>query len=144
MRAGAELTMLRKARLSVQQSFRSEPINDRLYPSGTYTLSTNSLWPGALGAMIRYSRFENHYTTGDQQAISVSVAPLRAFDLRSEFGETSYSYLRTGTSISSKWVRASADVNLLTGSYFSIQAERNMSAASDGLRAFVEIGHRIR
>ncbi len=144
MRAGAELMMLRGTRLAVQQSFRSDPSTEKFFPSGTYSLTSNSLLKGKLGAMLRYGHFENVYSTGVQQMIGVSVSPLRGFDLRSEYGETNYRFGPSGLTSESEWIRVSADVNLRTGSYFSVHSERALSTNSDGIRVFVELGHRIR
>lgn len=144
MRAGAELMMLRGTRFAVQRSFRSDPSAEKLFPSGTYSLTSSSLLNGKLGALLRYSHFENVYSTGVQQMIGVSISPRRGLDLRSEYGETSYRFVQNDLTSDSKWIRVSADLNLRTGSYLSVHSERTISAYSDEVRVFFELGHRIR
>lgn len=144
VRAGIELTMLRGTRLSAQQSYRSEPETDDFYPSSSYSLSTNALLNGRVGAMLRFGSFESRFSTGHQQAASVSMSPFRGLDLRSEYGVTSYHFREQDINSESEWLRVSADLNLRSGLFSSVSAERSLFSSGDALRAFVELGFRIR
>ncbi|MBL0060761.1 MAG: hypothetical protein IPP40_04545 [bacterium] len=143
-RVGVDFTMLHGTRISGQQSYRSDPNTNSLYPSGTYSISSNTLLHGRVGAMLRYGTFENQFSTGNQQAASLSISPARGLDLRSEYGVTSYHFIEQDITTNSEWVRVSADLNLRSGWFSSINAEQSLGSSGDAVRTFIELGRRIR
>ncbi len=144
LRAGVELLFLRAARLSAQQSYRSDPTTDTFYPSGSYTLSSNALIHGAFGATLRFNTFSNPYSTGQLKSMSATWALVRNADLRAEYGQTHYDYRLTEYSSNSEWIRASFDLSLRRGTYMSLQAEQNSSVDETTIRTFIELGQRFR
>ncbi|MBK8128204.1 MAG: hypothetical protein IPK53_04425 [bacterium] len=144
LRIGGELVFLHGSRLSAQQSYRSDPTTNSFYPSGSYALSTNALLHGTVGAALRFSTFSNQYSTGEMRSLSATWSPLRNAELRAEYGETQYDYRLTAYRSEADWIRASADFTFRSGTYLSLQSERNSSATAASLRTFIELGHRFR
>ncbi len=144
IRAGVDLTMLHGTRLSAQQSYRSDASSNLFYPSGAYSISSNALFRGRVGAMLRYGTFKNQYSTGIQQAGSVNLSPARGLDLRAEYGVTDYHFLIQDITTNSRWLRVSADLNMRSGWFGSVSTEQNLSSGGDAVRTFIEVGRRIR
>lgn len=143
-RAGVELSMLKGTRLSAQQSYRSEPHTNSLYPSGAYSLSSTALLNGLIGTVLRFGTFENIYSTGNQQAASISVSPLHGLDLRTEYGTTSYYFREQKLTTNHKWLRLTSDLNLRSGWFSSISVEHSDASNNEALHAFFEFGKRFR
>jgi len=144
VRAGIELNVWSGARLSAQQTYRSEPQTNRFYPSRAFSLASNTLLQGRLGGMLRYNTFENLYSTGIQQAGSVSFTATRGLDFRTEYGTTRYHFESHDYSSESDWLRLSADFNTRNGWFGSVSAERNYGSGEDVYRGLLDLGVRIK
>lgn len=144
LRAGIELSFLHGVRLAAQQSYRSDPADDTFYPSGSYSLSTNSILHNPVGASVRFNRFSNRFSTGDLRSVSASWAPVRYAELRAEYGQTQYVYRLDKYKSDSNWMRASFDLNLRSGTYLSLQVDQSSTADETTVRSFIELGQRFR
>lgn len=143
-RGGVELSIFKGTKLSAQQSFRSEPHTNSLYPSGTYSLNSHALLNGRVGAALRFGTFENIYSTGNQEAVSISMSPLRGLDMRSEYGVTTYFFRQQQLTSESEWIRFSTDLNLKAGWFSSVSVEQIKASNTEALQGFLEVGWRFR
>lgn len=143
-RAGVELSILHTARISGQQSYRSDTAVDELFPSTALSLNSMPFFGGRVGINARYNSFENRFSTGDQRTAGLSFSPIQGVDLRSDYGITAYRFSNPERKVNSEWLRTAMDVNVFSGWYSSVNLERAMN--SDGAidRAFFEIGRSIR
>lgn len=144
LRAGIELAFLHGMRVAAQQSYRSDPATDTFYPSGSYSVTSNSILHSSVGASVRFNTFSNRFSTGELRSIAVSWAPVRYTDLRAEYGQTHYVFRLDDYESDADWIRTSFDLNLRSGTYLSLQTERNSSGDESSIRSFVELGRRFR
>ncbi len=143
-RAGVELSILRAARISGQQSYRSDPAVNELFPSSALTFNSMPFFGGRVGINARYNSFENRFSTGDQRTAGLSFSPVQGIDLRSDYGTTDYRFSNPDREINSEWLRMAMDLNVRSGWYSSISLERAMNSEGAIDRAFLEIGRSIR